>query len=168
MNTEDETRREIWAAITGPQPRSKNASLADRAVNAAVARAERDRAEIERWKRAAVVMGNEIERTLASALGYPKYGDVDDDPPGNPDDYVIGDHTAESLASEAARALAQARPSGTGDTAQVTRVEVIIDSERRLIAYGASDVETHVQDERRTLKVFLREPDRLIESWEQS
>lgn len=58
---------------------------------------------------------NEIEQILAGALGYPKYGDprtdgtVDPDPPGNPEDYVIGEHTAASLAVEAARLIGWAR-----------------------------------------------------------
>ncbi len=52
---------------------------------------------------------NEIERVLASALGYPRYGDVDPDPPGNPDDYVIGDQDALGLAYEAARKLKEIR-----------------------------------------------------------
>lgn len=61
--------------------------------------------------RGAVREGGDVERTLARALHYPKYGDpradgtVDPDPPGDPNDYVMGEHTPASLALEAARRI---------------------------------------------------------------
>lgn len=62
-------------------------------------------AEARRLKNACATLNNNVEQILAGALGYPKYGDVDRDPPGNPGDYVTGDHTAESLAEQAAGEL---------------------------------------------------------------
>ena len=41
------------------------------------------------------------------------------------------------------------------DCSKVTRVEVITSSGREFIRYGCSDVELSLQDEDRTLKVFL-------------
>lgn len=67
------------------------------------------RAENRRLREANANMSRDVERTLAAALGYPKYGDVDPDPPGNPDDYVTGDHTPGSLAAQAAHELAALR-----------------------------------------------------------
>lgn len=39
--------------------------------------------------------------------------------------------------------------------AQVTRVELIVDSQRDRVIYGAENVSTALQDDGRTLKVFL-------------
>jgi hypothetical protein len=53
----------------------------------------------------------QVERTLAEALGFPKYGDELPPgtalpyPAGEPDTYVLGDHTPVSLAREAARRI---------------------------------------------------------------
>lgn len=67
-------------------------------------------AEVRRLRDACASLNRSVEQILAGALGYPKYGDVDTDPPGNRDDYVTGDHTAESLAMQAAGELAALRP----------------------------------------------------------
>jgi hypothetical protein len=70
----------------------------------------KERAEARRLRNACAAQDRNVEQILAGTLGYPKYGDVDASPPGSPDDYVTGDHTAESLAMQAARELAAHRP----------------------------------------------------------
>lgn len=63
--------------------------------------------ERDHYKRAALRSESEIHDTLAKALGYPLYQ------PGEPgfspdrDNYVTGDHTAASLALEAARRISE-------------------------------------------------------------
>lgn len=73
-------------------------------------KAEQAQAEARRVKAAYSNLSRHVEQTLAAALGYPKYGETGPDSPGNPDDYVTGDHTAETLAGQAARELSALRP----------------------------------------------------------
>jgi hypothetical protein len=51
------------------------------------------------------------------------------------------------------------KPSGIDNISvtypHVTRVELIVNAERREVIYGAKDVFTDLQDDGRTLKVFL-------------
>lgn len=41
----------------------------------------------------------------------------------------------------------------------VTRVELIANGGRENVMYGVTDVETHLQDGQRTLKIFVRKPE---------
>ena len=72
---------------------------------------EAGRAEF--YKQAAVNQNSTIHDVLAKALGYPEYQ------PGEPGycaertNYITGDHTAESLASEAAQRIGELESQST-------------------------------------------------------
>jgi hypothetical protein len=108
----------------------------------------------------------EVERSLAAALGYCWYGDVDDDPPGHPDDYVIGDHTVESLALEAAERLNKVDDPASRDEPGRARqyLEQVETQLRRLHLLPPRDAELNVRwrylsGARDALLAVLGEPD---------
>src|SRR5690606_24310278 len=67
------------------------------------------RAQLARWKHAALTIEREVHDLLAEGLGYPEY------PPGSPGysagrtNYITGDHVSQSLAAEAARTIKELR-----------------------------------------------------------
>ena len=69
------------------------------------------KAEVLRLRRAGLDAHNEICQTLGRALGYPRYCDDQENFPGTTDanGVCVGDHVAESIAVEAARAIGELR-----------------------------------------------------------
>lgn len=67
------------------------------------------RAERDRLRDACSKQNDEIGQILGAALGYPRYCDDQQNFPGSTaaDGVCVGEHTAESLAAEAAEAIAE-------------------------------------------------------------
>lgn len=60
-------------------------------------------AEIDRLRAAIAAQSHAIEQTLGKALGYPRFADDKKNfPDATGDDVCVGEHTAETLAVEAA------------------------------------------------------------------
>jgi hypothetical protein len=83
---------------------------ASKAIHEAASTIRAQAAEIERLRLACTKMNDEVSQTLGKALGYPWFKDDKENFPDatEKDGVCVGDHVAESLASEAAAKLREA------------------------------------------------------------
>jgi hypothetical protein len=109
--------------------------------------------EVERLRAALIKQQHEIQQTLGKALNYPKFSDDQKNFPGATGDAVcIGDHVAESLASEAAKEIERLRADNAELRRQVEEAKAECDE---LIKTGNV---RRVAELRRELEAVMQKP----------